>query len=350
MTQPTILVTGATGKIGGATIRELLAGGSRVRALVHRKDLRSEALHRLGVEVVLSDLTDAEGMTRALQGVQRVCFIPPLSAQILSSAATLAATARRAGVESIVGLSQWLASPSHPSVFTRQHWLADRLLGELPGIAYTVVNPGFFADNYLRTIPIAAQLGLFPWIYGESRDAPPSNEDIARVCAAAVRDPKRHAGKTYRPTGPRLLTKEEMVGAIGTALKRRVFAAPMPLWLFSRAARLEGATIEEMAGYRYYLKDLAMGAFEHGAPNDVVQEVTGRKPEDFQTLAHRYAALPSAERGVGRALAQWAKFLITPVTPAFDLSAYDRGLRDVLPARPELAMQSRRWAQQRSIQ
>ncbi|HWG20735.1 MAG TPA: hypothetical protein VG225_09405, partial [Terracidiphilus sp.] len=46
-------------------------------------------------------------------------------------------------------------------------------------------------------------LGAFPWIFGNSRNAPPSNEDIARVAAVALMDPARHGGKTYRPTGPK---------------------------------------------------------------------------------------------------------------------------------------------------
>jgi len=58
---------------------------------------------------------------------------------------------------------------------------------------------------YLVTIGLAAHLGIFPWIYGDSRNAPPSNEDIARLAVAALMDPGRHAGKTYRPTGPELL-------------------------------------------------------------------------------------------------------------------------------------------------
>ena len=75
----------------------------------------------------------------------------------------------------------------------------------MPGVAHTIVSPGFFADAYLVTIGSAAHLGVFPWIYGNSRNAPPSNEDIARVAVAALMDPARHAGKSYRPTGPELL-------------------------------------------------------------------------------------------------------------------------------------------------
>ena len=88
---------------------------------------------------------------------------------------------------------------------TRQLWLVDRLFSMTPGVTHTIVRPGIFADAYLATIGSAVYLGIFPWMSGNSRNAPPSNEDIARVAVAALMDPARHAGKSYRPTGPELL-------------------------------------------------------------------------------------------------------------------------------------------------
>jgi nucleoside-diphosphate-sugar epimerase len=46
--------------------------------------------------------------------------------------------------------------------------------------------PGIFADEYLVMTGVAGHLGVFPWIFGRGRNAPPSNEDIARVAAACA--------------------------------------------------------------------------------------------------------------------------------------------------------------------
>jgi NAD(P)H dehydrogenase (quinone) len=54
--RPTILVTWATGKTGGAVVEQLRAKDWPVRALVHRLDTRSERLQRLGAEVVVDML------------------------------------------------------------------------------------------------------------------------------------------------------------------------------------------------------------------------------------------------------------------------------------------------------
>jgi NAD(P)H dehydrogenase (quinone) len=103
---------------------------------------------------------------------------------------------------------------------------------------HTIVNPGFFADDYLVTIGSSAHLGIFPWIFGNSRNAPPSIEDIARIAVAALMDPARHAGKSYRPTGPELLGAEDMAKAAGRAVGRYVKVVPTPTWLFMKAARM----------------------------------------------------------------------------------------------------------------
>src|SRR5262245_41035598 len=210
MLKPRILVTGATGKTGRVVVAELRQAGYPVRALVHRQDDRSARLQAQGAEIAVADMSDVERVADALQDVQRAYFCPPFDPYMIQGAVAFAVAAREARLEQIVGLTQWLASPSHPSLMTRQLWLVDRLFSTTPGVAHTIVNPGVFADAYLAMTGVAALLGVFPWIFGGGRNAPPSNEDIARVAAAALMDPARHAGRRYRPTGPQLLGAEDM--------------------------------------------------------------------------------------------------------------------------------------------
>ena len=266
MIKPRIIVTGATGKTGSVVVSELLKAGYPVRAMVHREDGRSARLKAQGAEIAVADMSDVERVADALKDVQRAYYCPPIDPYMIQGAVAFAVAAKEARLEHIVGLTQWLASPSHPSLMTRQHWLVDRLFSMTPGVAHTIVNPGFFADDYLVTIGLAAHLGIFPWMYGNSRNAPPSNEDIARVAVAALMDPARHAGKSYRPTGPELLGAEDMAKAIGRAVGRSVRVVPTPTWLFMKAARMGGFPIDVMSNIRYYIEDHKRGAFELGAP------------------------------------------------------------------------------------
>ena len=349
MTKPRIIVTGATGKTGSVVTTELLKAGYPVRALAHREDDRSARLKAQGAEIAVADMSDAERVADALKDVRRAYYCPPFDPYMIQGAVGFAVAAKEAGLEHIVGVTQWLASPSHPSLMTRQHWLVDRLFSMMPGVAHTIVNPGFFADDYMVTMGLSANLGIFPWIFGNSRNAPPSNEDIARVAAAALMDPARHAGKSYRPTGPELIGADEMAKAMGRAVGRSVKAVPTPAWLFMKAARMSGYPIDVFSGIRYYIEDHKRGAFELGAPNTDMLDVTGRPAEDFETVARRYAALPRNHRTLGNWVREFVQFILGPLSPGFDLDRYDRELRRPFPLVPQFATDSKVWRREHTI-
>jgi NAD(P)H dehydrogenase (quinone) len=349
MTKPRIIVTGATGKTGRAVTTELLKAGYAVRALVRGEDDRSARLKAQGTEIAVADMSDVERIADALRDVQGAYYCPPLDPYMLQGAVAFAVAAKEGRLEHIVGLTQWLSSPSHPSVMTRQHWLVDRLFSMTPGVAHTIIRPGFFADAYLLTIGLSAQFGIFPWMYGKSRNAPPSNEDIARVAASALMNPARHAGKTYRPTGPELLGGEDMAKAIGRAVGRSVRVVPTPTWLFMKAARRAGISIDVMSNLRYYIDDHKQGAFELGAPTTDVYDVTGRPAEDFETIARRYAAEPRNQSTFGNWFREFAGFMIATLSPGFNLDRYDRELRRPFPSEPQFAPDSKVWRREHGI-
>ena len=186
-------------------------------------------------------------------------------------------------------------------------------------------------------------------IFGNSRNAPPSNEDIARVAVAALMDPARHAGKSYRPTGPELLGADDMAKAIGRAVGRSVMTVPTPTWLFPKTARMGGYPIDLIGGIRYYIDDHKRGAFELGAPTTDVLDVTGRPAEDFETIARRYAALPRNRRTLGNRLRQLAEFMMVPLSRGFNLDRYDRELRRPFPSEPQFAPESKVWRREHAI-
>ncbi|MEQ1564174.1 MAG: NmrA family NAD(P)-binding protein [Myxococcota bacterium] len=350
-TDPLVLVMGATGKTGGAVAAQLRSRGVAVRAMVRRRDGRVADLERLGAEIVEADAFDPRAVGEVLRGVQRVYYCPPWHPHMLQSAVVLATAVRRSDVQVVVGLSQWLASSHHPSLATRQNWLADHLFDQLPGVAHATISPGFFADNYLSLIGFASQLGVFPMPLGAGRNAPPSNEDIARVAVAALLDPQRHAGNTYRPTGPALLSGPDMAQILGEVLGRRVRHVEMPRWMFAKALRVMGPRFGldafQQTGLRHYLDEHALGAFERGAPTDHVERVAGVPAEDFATIARRYAARPEVKRTVGNFLSAVVDFLRIGVTPALDLDRVVASQAHPPVVGPVLAAESAVWADER---
>ncbi|WP_137144805.1 NmrA family NAD(P)-binding protein [Mycolicibacterium sp. CR10] len=343
MTNPTILVTGATGKTGGAVVDLLLAQGYPVRAVVRSEDARSAALRGRGAETSVVDVFDADQWSDAMKGTQRAYFVGFFDPFMVHSAAAFAVAAQQAQLEAVVQLSQWLSAPNHPALATRQTWLVDQIFAGIPGIAHTIVNPGYFADNYLRLMDFAAVLGVLPVLTGDSKNAPPANEDIARVAVAALADPGRHAGKRYRPTGPTLISAYDMAPAIGKALGRSVRPIDMPWWMFSRAARAQGVTSASLASLRHYVEDHKQGAFAYGAPNDVVGEVTGAPAETFEATVARYARMPFVQRTAGNRSRVIRDFLRTPLQRGVDPQRYARRQGEPPAPNPRYAMQDEHW-------
>lgn len=343
MKRPKILVTGATGRTGRAVVDELLAKGVPLRAVVHSEDARSAVLERQGAEVVVADMFDPDQLLAAMRGTHRGYYLPFYNPYMIQSATAFAVAAREAKLEAVVSLGQWLASPTHPSLITRQVWLMEQVFSMVPGAVHVKVNPGYFADNYLQLIEYAAHLGVFPTITGNSTDAPPSNEDIARVVVAVLMDPDKHAGKQYRPTGPALLSGDDMADILSRVLRRKVRRIDLPWGLFLKAARMANIGAFLVSNLRYYVEDHKQGAFALSAPTNDVLEVTGRPAEDFETTARRYAARPGARRNLANRLRTLTDFMRNPLSPGYNPERLDRELRFPKPPAPHLAMTNERW-------
>ena len=345
MAKPTILVTGATGKTGGAVVNQLLAKGFPVRAVVRTLDGRADALQRAGAEVAVADLFDPDQLLEAMRGTHRAYYLAPYHPHALQSAVAFAVSAREARLESIAQMSQWTSHRNHPVNLTRQTWLMDRLFADLPGIAHTILNPGMFADNFLRTIDFAALLGIYPVLSGDAKAAPVCNEDIARAAVAVLADPGRHAGNTYRPTGPELLSAKQMAAVVANVVGHRVIPVPLPYSLFTKVARQQGVDpLMASVFLRYLGGDMKAGVFEfEGGVTDVLEHLTGEPGESFATTARRYAALPFARQTAANRIKAFGKFMATPFLPGYNLDRLDHHWDMPVPPNPSLGIEDTRW-------
>ena len=344
MKKPLVLVTGATGKTGAATVSQLLSKGYPVRALARRADARSERLMNAGAEVIVGSMEDPTDLRKAMAGVQRAYYCPPLEPGTLRRASFFAAIARECGLEMIVALSQWLADANHPAVHAREKWLSDKVFELTPNLDIVTINPGFFADNYMVAIEAAAHFGLFAMPLGEGLNAPPSNEDVARVVVGALENPSQHIGKTYRPTGPKLISPDEIAATFGKVLGRKVKFQNAPMNLFLKVAKslkIDDFVVEQLV---WFLKDYQRNAFGMGAPTDAVLEVAGIEPEGFESIVRRYvAASPYRNRTFVSTLVAMRNLFSGLVTSTPDLELVARNLQLPRMNNPILAADSSSW-------
>ncbi|WP_409463425.1 NmrA/HSCARG family protein [Amycolatopsis sp. GA6-003] len=210
--QAPVLVVGATGQQGGATARELLAAGVPVRALVRDPvSERAKAVEALGAELVVGDLRDRDGLTRAAKGARAVFSVqmPDLSgpepdfAGEVTQGVNLIEAAKNAEVPQFVHTS--VSGAGLPERID-ERWaflkpgaeakaaIQDRLrAAEFP--RWTLLKPGFFMENFLPSaryvFPRGIEGGLVTILRPDTRLSLVAVRDIGRAAAAAIAEPER---------------------------------------------------------------------------------------------------------------------------------------------------------------
>ena len=213
-----ILVTGATGTIGGHLLRELRARDQPLRAGFHARPLET-----LGVEACRLDYVDPDARDRALEGVHAVFLVLPAmldGAGMLAAVRTLARTARARGVEHVVKVSTDGAA-EEGFLHARWHRAAERDL-EASGLAWTFLRPNNFVQNIIDDWGESIrEEGVFYDSVGDARYAWVDARDIARVAAEALID-DGHRSHAYTLTGPDALTHDEVAQTLTGVLGREI--------------------------------------------------------------------------------------------------------------------------------
>src|SRR5262249_12659458 len=225
-----VLVTGATGDTGRATVNELLARGHKVRALAHGQDDRSKRLQERGVEVVYGDLLDFGQVRAALDGVKRAYFVYPIRPGILQATAYFAQAAKEAGVDGIVNMSQKSARADAKSHAATDHWLSERAF-DWAGLNVAHVRPTYFAEWLIYLAPMI-KAGLLHVPFGRGQHAPITAEDQGRVIAGILEDPAPHKGAVYPLYGPVEYTYAETAEVLSRVLAKPVEYKQVPFDAF----------------------------------------------------------------------------------------------------------------------
>lgn len=208
-----ILVTGATGNIGSALVRQLrVAGAGPVRGLTRDA---ARASFPDEVEAVEGDLARAASLKPALDGVRSLFLVSGVGTD-----ADVLAAARQAGVEHVVLVSS-MTVQTHPHLAPAGENRAVEQLLKDSGMAWTILRPTQFTSNTLwwaasirahRSVQVPyADIGL-PAIHPA---------DIAAVARVALTEPG-HRGRTYALTGPARVTPRQQIEAIGAALEQEI--------------------------------------------------------------------------------------------------------------------------------
>ncbi|RQR32383.1 NAD-dependent epimerase/dehydratase family protein [Burkholderia sp. Bp9143] len=288
MNDTSILVSGATGRTGGAAIDELLQMGKRVRAYVRTDDDRAAALRARGVDIAVGDFTDIDAIRAAMESVSAAYFLHPIAPGILGAAAYFAQAAKEAGVGAIVNMSQISARRESTSHAAQDHWVSERVF-DWSGVPTTHLRPTFFADwlvypHFAKEIRATRKI-TFP--FEDGRHAPISADDQGRVIAHLLANPAGHGGQTYTLHGPVELNHTEIAALMSEVLGVEIEYAPTSIEAFKEK-------MEQLYKFPPFLVQHLVEVAQHyregifRGTNDVVEKITGTPALSVPAFIEKY--------------------------------------------------------------
>jgi len=270
-----ILVTGATGNVGGELVHLLLDAGRPVRALVRN---RGAATLPESVDLALGDLNQPSSLADALKDVQGVFLLgghrdmPGLVGEI-----------RRARVQRLLLLSSRSVVGGHPDNAIVEMWnvAEDAVRGS--GLDWTILRASGFMSNALQWVAQLRAGNLVRAPFANARVAAIDPLDIAAVAMVSLTS-DGHTSRHYALSGPTPMVPAEMVAVLGSVLGRDLrFEAQSDAEVSEEMTRTGNPRFAD-AFFRFFAK----GEFDDSPVLPTVQEMIGRSPRTFEQWARAH--------------------------------------------------------------
>ncbi|MHC1481497.1 SDR family oxidoreductase [Frateuria aurantia] len=193
-----VAISGATGRLGRATISALKAAGARsedILALARRPEDATD----LDVSVRAFDYDVPSSLEASLSGVEKLLLISSndLGRRVVQHRAVIRA-AERAGVK-LIGYTSIVDAVNSPFGLAAEHRETEADIRAV-GLPWVMLRNSWYSENFMGQVPRALTLGIYAGATKNARITSASINDYA-AAAAAVLVSEGHAGRTYELTG-----------------------------------------------------------------------------------------------------------------------------------------------------
>ena len=293
--RPTLLITGASGRLGRRVLELLLEAKAGPLIAVTRTPEKLKDFARRGVEVRHGDFDQPQKLVKAFEGAERLLLISTDEVGIaggrhrLHRAAIDAAVA--AGVKHVIYTGAAAPYPSEVDLVPNDHYRTEQAL-LASGLGWTVLRHNIYAEMILMALPNAVASGqLLSATAGGGRNYV-TREDCARV-AAAVLASKKYDGRFVDVTGPGPVTQDEIAAIASEVTGKPVKHIDVPADALRQG--MMSAGVPQVVADLLTAFDVAASQGYHAVATPVVKELTGREPTSVREfLAANRAALLAA--------------------------------------------------------
>jgi uncharacterized protein YbjT (DUF2867 family) len=186
-------------------------------------------------------------------------------------------------------LAQMSITETTPSPQHKLHWLAEQALN-WSGLPVVHVRPTVLLDGFflIFTPDSVRKSGQIRLPFGDGRTSPVAVEDVARVLAALLADPRPHIGKVYHLTGPQSEDMHFYAREYSEALGREITYRDIPVGPWRDGLLKRGLPVH-LVNHLATMADLHR-AGRYDRMSDDVRALTGQSPLSLQDFVRKNAA------------------------------------------------------------
>jgi len=280
MKQPSILVVGATGRLGLRLLHKLAATGVKPRALVRTQE-KGGLIAALATPVV-GDLRSPETLSDAFRESERVFILAPPVPDMETLERNAIEAAVSAGSKRIVYLSNFAATEGDEDYFVHVHGLHQRLVTTL-GIDWTVLRP----TRYMSSVPFVwrsiFRQSLLLEAGGSGAMTCIDPDDVATIAAKTLIQDS-HVGQTYKLTSDETYTATDLAALLSRILERKITVFQGDTDALRDALIANGAKGEHAPAMARYFAKVAAGLY---TTTDTAANILGRPPHTYAEWIER---------------------------------------------------------------
>ncbi len=226
-TQPRILVTGATGQLGGIVVKELLktVPATEIAGLVRPAESgapsKGERLEAQGVQARQGDYTDSASLKAALAGIERLLFISSGTMEgRVAQHRNVVEAAKVAGV-SLVAYTSVLHADRSPLGLAEDHRRTEALLAA-SGVPCVLLRNGWYTENYMASVPAALAHDAVLGAAGDGCISSAARADYAAAAVAVLTSGEDQGGRVYELAGDGAYTLAELAAEVSRQAGREI--------------------------------------------------------------------------------------------------------------------------------
>jgi len=281
----TILVTGGTGNVGGAVVKELLKRGAKVRVLARKQP--EEGRLPAVVEVAIGDLLDPVSVQKALDGADKLYLLNAVTPDELTQGLIAYDLAKRLKLKHIVYHSVFRVERFKDVPHFASKLAIENAVREFD-VPFTVIRPNYFFQNDAALRDPLTKAGIYPMPLGRVGISAVDIRDIAEAAAITLTS-EGHYGKTYNLNGPEVLSGTKMASIWSRLLGKEIRYSGDDMDAFEEQMRKRAPSWSAFDIRMMFQGYLERGFVAEAGDVETLTDLLGHPPRGYEDFARETA-------------------------------------------------------------